>query len=299
MTALRDLRVGETAQVEGRIEAIERGFRFRPQLRIAICDDSQQTLLLRFFHFNAAQVNQLAVGLRLRCFGEVRQGAQSLEMVHPQYQRLTADVTAVEERLTPVYPTTEGLGQKRIGGLIARALERLPADAVLELLPRPLREANDLSSLRDALLYVHRPPPDADLDRLAFGAHPAQQRLAFEELLAQQLSLKRLRSRLREHAAPALRGDGGLREKFLATLPFALTRAQQRVSAEVARDLGAKKPMLRLVQGDVGSGKTVVAALAALAAVESGRQVALMAPTELLCGAAFYQFPQMAFSTRH
>ena len=290
VTALRDLRIGETAQVEGRIEAIERGFRFRPQLRIAISDDSQQTLLLRFFHFNAAQVNQLAVGLRLRCFGEVRQGQQSLEMVHPQYQRLTETPTSVEERLTPIYPTTEGLGQKRIGGLIERALKRLPADAELELLPSALREANGLSSLREALLYVHRPPPDADLNRLAFGAHPAQQRLVFEELLAQHLSLKRLRSRLRQHAAPAMRGDGSLRARFLAALPFAPTRAQQRVAAEVARDLAVPVPMLRLVQGDVGSGKTVVAALAALGAVEAGKQAALMAPTELLAEQHFINF---------
>ncbi len=291
VTALRDLRAGETAQVEGRVDAIERGFRFRPQLRIAISDDSQQTLLLRFFHFNASQVKQLSVGLRLRCFGEVRQGAQGLEMVHPQYQRLGADsASVVEDALTPVYPTTEGVGQKRIGDLIGRALKRLPADAALELLPPALREANGLSSLREALLYVHRPPPDADLGRLAFGAHPAQQRLAFEELLAQHLSLKRLRSRLREHAAPALHGDGALRERFLATLPFAPTRAQRRVAAEVARDLGAPTPMLRLVQGDVGSGKTVVAALAALAAVEAGWQAALMAPTELLAEQHFINF---------
>jgi len=291
LTAVRDLCVGETAQVEGRVDAIERGFRFRPQLRIAISDDSQQTLLLRFFHFNAAQVKQLSVGLRLRCFGEVRQGAQGLEMVHPQYQRLAADTpSTVEEALSPVYPTTEGLGQKRIGDLIGRALKQLPDDAALELLPLALREANGLSSLRDALLYVHRPPPDADLGRLAFGAHPAQQRLAFEEMLAQHLSLKRLRTRLREHAAPAMRGDGALRKRLLATLPFAPTRAQSRVAAEVARDLAAPTPMLRLVQGDVGSGKTLVAALAALAAVEAGWQVALMAPTELLAEQHFINF---------
>ncbi len=291
ISAIRDLRVGDTAQVEGRIEAIEKGFRFRPQLRIAIVDDSQQTLLLRFFHFNNAQVNQLAVGTRLRCYGEVRHGAQSLEMVHPQYQRLAVDATAaVEERLTPIYPTTEGLGHKRLAGLIQRSLAQLPVDDRLELLPAALREANRLTSLREALLYVHRPPPDADLTRLALGAHPAQQRLAFEELLAQHLSLKRLRARVRAHAAPALRSDRKLRERFLAALPFALTRAQQRVAAEVARDLATPTPMLRLVQGDVGSGKTVVAALAALTAIEAGKQAALMAPTELLAEQHFVNF---------
>ncbi|MGH8122734.1 MAG: ATP-dependent DNA helicase RecG [Rudaea sp.] len=291
LTAIRDLRVGDTAQVEGRVEAIEKGFRFRPQLRIAIGDESQQTLLLRFFHFNNAQANQLAIGTRLRCFGEVRHGAHSLEMVHPQYQRLADDAaSAVEERLTAVYPTTEGLGQKRLAGLIQRALTQLPEDEALELIPSTLRAANKLSSLRSALLYVHRPPADADVAGLALGAHPAQQRLVFEELLAQHLSLQRLRKRLREHAAPVLRGDGKLRARFLAQLPFAPTRAQRRVAAEVARDLGAATPMLRLVQGDVGSGKTVVAALAALTAVEAGRQAALMAPTELLAEQHFINF---------
>ncbi len=291
ITALRDLRVGDTAQVEGRVEAIEKGFRFRPQLRIAIADEAQHTLVLRFFHFNNAQVSQLAIGTRLRCFGEVRRGQHSLEMVHPQYQRLADDaVSVVEERLTPIYPTTEGLGQKRLGGLIERALAQLPQDEALELLPRELRETNELTSLRDALLYVHRPPPEADLAQLDLGTHPAQRRLAYEELLAQHLSLKQLRNRLRAHSAPALRGDGKLRERFLAALPFSPTRAQARVAAEAARDLAAPTPMLRLVQGDVGSGKTVVAALAALAAIEAGKQVALMAPTELLAEQHFVNF---------
>jgi ATP-dependent DNA helicase RecG len=291
VTAIRDLRPGETAQVEGRVEAIERGFRYRPQLRVAIGDDSQATLLLRFFHFNKSQVDQLAIGTRLRCYGEVRLGKQGLEIVHPQYRRIVGDApAAVEERLTPVYPTTEGLGAARLAGVIERALQRLPADAELELIPAPLRKVYKLGSLRGALLYVHRPPPDADLNGLVFGHHPAQQRLAFEELLAQHLSLKRLRARVRSRVAPALRGKARLRERFLAQLPFALTRAQQRVAAEVVQDLGVPAPMLRLVQGDVGSGKTVVAALAALAAVEAGKQAALMAPTELLAEQHFRNF---------
>ncbi|HTI95601.1 MAG TPA: ATP-dependent DNA helicase RecG, partial [Rudaea sp.] len=291
LTPIRDLAPGAPAQVEGRVEAVERGFRYRPQLRVAIVDDSRATLLLRFFHFNSAQANQLVVGTRLRCYGEVRSGAQGLEMVHPQYRRVADTETAVvEECLTPVYPVTEGLTSTRLAGVIARALQRLPQDAELELLPPDLRKAYKLSSLRAALLYVHRPPPDADLAQLALGAHPAQQRLAFEELLAQHLSLKRLRARIREHAAPALRGAGDLRKRFLAGLPFAPTRAQARVAAEVARDLGKPAPMLRLVQGDVGSGKTVVAALAALAAVESHSQAALMAPTELLAEQHYRNF---------
>ena len=291
ITPIRDLLPGATAQVEGRIQAVERGFRYRPQLRVAIGDDSRATLLLRFFHFNAAQANQLIVGTRLRCYGEARHGAQGLEMVHPQYRRMAdADAAAVEERLTPVYPVTQGLSSARLAGVIARALQRLPADAELELIPPDLRKTYKLSSLRDALLYAHRPPPDADLAHLAFGAHPAQRRLAFEELLAQHLSLKRLRARVRRHAAPTLRGGGELRRRFLMGLPFAPTHAQAKVATEVARDLAKPTPMLRLVQGDVGSGKTVVAALAALAAVEAGFQAALMAPTELLAEQHFRNF---------
>jgi ATP-dependent DNA helicase RecG len=291
LTAIRDLRAGDSAQVEGRIEAIEKGFRYRPQLRIAIGDESRSTLVLRFFHFNNAQVNQLAIGGRLRCFGEVRHGKHGLEMVHPQYQRVADDdAAAVEERLTPVYPTTEGLGVKRLGGVIRRALEQLPADEKLELIPPALRAAHDLSSLRDALIYVHTPPPDADLAALAGATHPAQRRLAFEELLTHHLSLKRLREQLRKHSAMMLHGEGALRRQFAAALAFTPTRAQQRVSAEIARDLGKPVPMLRLVQGDVGSGKTVVAAQAALIAVESGCQAALMAPTELLAEQHFINF---------
>jgi ATP-dependent DNA helicase RecG len=291
LTAIRDLRAGDSAQVEGRIEAIEKGFRYRPQLRIAIGDESHSTLVLRFFHFNNSQVNQLAIGGRLRCFGEVRHGKHGLEMVHPQYQRVAdAAVGEVEECLTPVYPTTEGLGVARLGGVIRRALEQLPPDEKLELIPPAVRAVHDLSSLRDALIYVHTPPPDADLAALAGATHPAQRRLAFEELLTHHLSLKRLREQLRKHSAIALKGDGALRRKFVAALAFTPTRAQQRVSAEIARDLGKPVPMLRLVQGDVGSGKTIVAAQAALTAIECGFQAALMAPTELLAEQHFINF---------
>jgi ATP-dependent DNA helicase RecG len=283
VTAIADLRPGERAQVEGVVEAVERGFRYRPQLKVAISDDSRQTLVLRFFHFRRSQSDQLQPGTRLLCYGEVRQGSQGLEMVHPQYQRLAGDELAtVDELLSPIYPTTEGLGQKRLAGVIAKALALLPPEAQLELIPPALCEAHGLTSLREALLYVHRPPPDANLGQLTAGRHPAQQRLAFEELLTQHLSLKRMREAVRRRHAPSLRGTGQLRARLLAGLPFGLTGAQQRVSDEIAADVAQPKPMLRLVQGDVGSGKTIVAALAAMAAVESGQQVALMAPTELL-----------------
>jgi ATP-dependent DNA helicase RecG len=291
VTAIADLRVGERAQIEGVVEAVERGFRYRPQLKVAIGDISRQTLLLRFFHFNRAQAEQLLPGTRLLCYGEVRHGAQGLEMVHPTYQRLSGDETvSVDELLSPVYPTTEGLGQKRLAGVIGKAMALLPPAERLELIPPELCAEHGLTSLRDALLYVHRPPPDAHMGQLMLGKHPAQQRLAFEELLTQHLSLKRMRAAVRRRPAPRLGGNGGLRTQLLSGLPFQLTAAQQRVSAEVARDLAQTKPMLRLVQGDVGSGKTVVAALAALAAVEAGHQVALMAPTELLAEQHLHNF---------
>jgi ATP-dependent DNA helicase RecG len=271
------------AQVVGTVEAVEKGFRYRPQLKVAIGDGAMETLLLRFFHFNRAQAEQLRAGVRLLCYGEVRQGNGSLEMVHPQYQRLaeSADIV-LDERLSPVYPTTEGLGQKRLAGVIDKALQLLPQDAQLELIPPSLCAEHGLTSLREALLYVHRPPADARLDQLMLGRHPAQQRLAFEELLTQHMSLKRLRAAVRERRAPKLDGNGALRKRWLEALPFRLTAAQQCVITEVSGDIAQPHPMLRLVQGDVGSGKTAVACAAALAAVESGFQVALMAPTELL-----------------
>ncbi|MGN6236080.1 ATP-dependent DNA helicase RecG [Dyella sp.] len=283
VTPIADLRPGDRAQVEGVVEAVERGFRFRPQLKVAISDDSRETLQLRFFHFHRAQADLLKPGTRLLCYGEVRLGNQGLEMVHPQYERLAGSApAAMSELLTPVYPTTEGLGTKRLASVIAKALALLPPESALELIPPALCAAHGLTSLREALLYVHRPPADAHLGQLTLGIHPAQQRLAFEELLTQHLSLRRMRAAVRLRRAPMFGGAGALRAQLLASLPFTLTAAQQRVTEEVIADLSQSKPMLRLVQGDVGSGKTVVAALAALAAVEAGYQVALMAPTELL-----------------
>ncbi|GLQ90522.1 ATP-dependent DNA helicase RecG [Dyella flagellata] len=283
LTPLADLRPGMRAQVVGVVEAVEKGFRYRPQLKVAIGDDAMQTLLLRFFHFNRAQAEQFRVGARVLCYGEVRQGNAGLEMVHPQYRRLAEDAPVeLDERLAPVYPATEGLGQKRLGGVIDKALQRLPAEAELELIPTALCAKFGLTSLREALLYVHRPPPDARIDQLLQGRHPAQQRLAFEELLTQHMSLKRLRAAVRERRAPVLGSDGMLRQRWRQSLPFQLTQAQQRVIQEISADISQPRPMLRLVQGDVGSGKTAVACAAALAAVEAGFQVALMAPTELL-----------------
>jgi ATP-dependent DNA helicase RecG len=282
ISAIRSLQPGAAAQVEGVVEAVERGFRYRPMLRVAISDDSRATLVLRFFHFRATQVAQFAPGVRVRCYGTLRAGQHGLEIVHPSYRVLDADEHALGEQLDPVYPAIEGLGPVSLRRLIAQALDRLPEAEALELLPAPMRASLALPSLREALLTVHRPPRDADVGALLAGTHPAQQRLALEELLAPHLSLRRQRIALQRDRAAALAGPGVLAQRLREALPFALTGAQQRVFAQVRADLAKPMPMLRLVQGDVGSGKTVVAALAAMLAVECGRQAALMAPTELL-----------------
>jgi len=281
LTPIRQLQAGVAAQVEGTVEAVERGFRYRPLLRVAIGDDSHATLVLRFFHFRAAQVAQFAPGTRIRAYGTPRAGQHGLEIVHPSYRVLEAD-DALGEQLDPVYPAIEGIGPGSLRRLIGLALERLPDDDTLELLPREVLGTLGLPSLREALRTVHRPPPDADIAALLAGTHPAQQRLALEELLAHHLSLRRQRIALQRHAAVPLAGAGVLAQRLRGALPFALTGAQERVFAQVRTDLARPHPMLRLVQGDVGSGKTVVAALAALLAVEQRRQAALMAPTELL-----------------
>lgn len=282
LTPIRLLQPGVAAQVEGRVEAVERGFRYRPTLRVAIGDDSRATLVLRFFHFRAAQVAQFQPGARVRCYGTPRPGQNGLEIVHPSYRMLDEDVDAeLGSSLDPVYPAIEGIGPVSLRRLIGLALDRLPDEASLELLPRELRDGFKLPSLREALLTVHRPPQDADVAALIAGRHPAQRRLALEELLAHHLSLRRQRIAQQAHAAPVLRKTA-LAGRLRKALPFALTGAQQRVFDEIRADLAKPHPMLRLVQGDVGSGKTVVAALAAMQAVEAGKQAALMAPTELL-----------------
>jgi ATP-dependent DNA helicase RecG len=282
ITPIHALRPGEAAQVEGRVEAVERGLRYRPMLRVAVGDDSRATLVLRFFHFRAAQVAQFKPGARVRCYGTPRPGKHGLEIVHPSYRVLDVDDEGLGDRLDPVYPAVEGIGPVALRRLIAASLERMPEEESLELLPQDMRGDLHLPSLRSALLTVHRPPVDADVPSLLAGTHPAQRRLALEELLAHQLSLRRQRIALQRHAATPLDNEGRLARRMRDSLPFALTAAQERVFAEVRADLARDRPMLRLVQGDVGSGKTVVAAMAALMAVEQGRQAALAAPTELL-----------------
>ncbi|MEA9479391.1 ATP-dependent DNA helicase RecG [Xanthomonas campestris] len=282
LTTIAQLQGGVPAQIEGRVEAMERGFRFRPVLRVAMSDDSCGTLVLRFFHFRAAQVAQFSPGTRLRVFGTPKPGQNGWEIVHPSYRVLAPDEDAgLGDCLDPVYPVLEGVGPATLRKLIGQALERLPPEAALELLPPHWLQDEQLPSLRSALLTMHRPPVDTDPQQLLAGGHPAQQRLAIEELLAHQVSLRRQRIALQRFRAPQLRG-GRLVQQLRKALPFQLTGAQQRVFEQIAHDLAQPAPMLRLVQGDVGSGKTVVAALAAMLAVEHGKQVALAAPTELL-----------------
>ncbi len=282
---------GEKAMVEGRVEAVEKGFRFRPQLKVAISDDSGDTLVLRFFHFHAGQVAQFTHGAWVRCYGEARNSGLSMEMVHPGYRRISeSERGEVSERLDPVYPAVEGIGPARLVQLVHAAIDMLPPSEEFELLPPNLRAELKLPDLGRALRFVHAPTVGTDLAALSDGRHPARRRLALEELLAHHLSLRRQRVDLRQQGAPPLRASGRLAKALRANLPFALTDAQERVLGEVLQDLGASEPMLRLVQGDVGSGKTVVAAMAGLHAVEAGAQVALMAPTELLAEQHYNNF---------
>jgi ATP-dependent DNA helicase RecG len=279
---LGELRPGQRAAVEGEVLLTDIVFRGRRQMLCKITDGSG-FLTLRFFYFTAQQQNGLARGARVRCFGEARRGPNGLEIVHPEYRKVdpTAPL-APGEHLTPIYPATEGVTQGRLRMLVGMALDQTGAGDIEDWLPPSVLADSHLPSLRDALLYVHRPPADAPVDLLMSGTHPAQRRLAFEELLAHQLSLKLLRRRIQSDPGWPLTGAGTLKSGLLAALPFRLTHAQQRALSEIENDLRQGKPMLRLVQGDVGCGKTLVAALAATQAVQSGRQVALMAPTELL-----------------
>jgi ATP-dependent DNA helicase RecG len=272
---------GTTAVVEGEVQLSEIVFRRRRQLLVRISDGSG-ALTLRFFYFSRAQQEGLARGTRLRCHGEVRRGPLGLEIVHPEYRRAESLNEPLPQTMTPIYPATEGMTQGRHRARVTRALTALTAQAVPDLLPGALLTRLGVPPLHAALEFVHRPPVGTQLAQLMSGLHPAQRRLAFEELLAHQLSLLELRRQLRRDQAVALPDSAGLQVRLLASLPFALTGAQQRVLLEVERDLLTTTPMARLVQGDVGCGKTAIAALAAARAIGSGAQVALMAPTELL-----------------
>ena len=284
------LRPGQDAVVEGTVAGADVVMGRRRSLLVRLQDGSG-TLSLRFYHFSQAQKEGLKRGTLVRCYGEVRPGSSGLEIYHPEYRALSGgEPIAVEQTLTPIYPSTEGLTQQRLRQLSEQALARLGPHSLPDWLPAELACDYRLSPLDQALRYLHRPPPDADLEELAEGRHWAQHRLAFEELLTHQLSLQRLRESVRAQQAPAVPPAKRLPQQFLANLGFAPTGAQQRVGAEIAYDLSQDEPMLRLVQGDVGAGKTVVAAFAALQVLEAGYQVALMAPTEILAEQHFITF---------
>ncbi len=253
----------------------------RKRMLIVRVSDGTGTVTLRFFHFSAAQVKGLAIGCQIRCFGEVKAGKHGFEIMHPEYKLIAEDSQQpMQESLTPVYPATDGIKQLTLRNLTEQALQKLKQGGLAELLPEGLYQQQ--ISLLDALMLVHRPPPDVTLSLLEEGKHPAQQRLVMEELLAHHLSVLKVRQQSQQQAAHCIPVADGLLQKFLATLPFAPTGAQQRVVADIQQDMQQHFPMMRLVQGDVGSGKTLVAAMAALSAIQAGFQVGLMAPTELL-----------------
>ncbi|MFQ3207262.1 MAG: ATP-dependent DNA helicase RecG [Glaciecola sp.] len=275
-----DLHAYLHVSIQGEIMSADIQYGKRRMLLVKVSDGSG-SVTLRFFHFSAAQTKSLAIGNIIRAFGEVRTGKANLEMMHPEYKIVDdSENSNLEESLTPVYPTTEGVRQLTLRSLTEQALKQLDKGALLELLPNDLYEHQ--VSLTDALHIVHRPLPDIIIEDLIEGRHPAQKRLVIEELLAHHLSMLKVRSQSNAEPGIAVKIDEPLKQKFLAILPFEPTGAQARVVSEIEQDMQHAQPMMRLIQGDVGSGKTLVAALSSLSAISAGYQVALMAPTELL-----------------
>ncbi len=283
ITPIGSLRPETGVVIEGEVMAADVVFGRRRSLLCKVADGTGM-VTLRFYHFSAAQKNNLERGRTIRVYGEPRPGAAGLEFYHPEYQveyQAGNGLPPLEKALTPVYPTTEGVSQKTLRNLAGQALQYLQAHPPEELIPAALLDQGGLPSLTDALSKLHNPRPEDPVNLLLDGKHPAVQRLVMEEMVAHQLGMLQKRAGQKAFCAPQLHGET-LFARLQASLPFALTGAQQRVIAELQADMARPHPMLRLVQGDVGSGKTLVAAAAALAAIESGYQVALMAPTELL-----------------
>ena len=296
---LSEARDGDTIQIEAIVRDHAIQYRPRRQLVVHVDDanavanaavnasDRDAGLALRFIHFYGSQSKHFAPGTRLRVRGELRGGGLGhvfgREMIHPNYS-VVRDDTPLPDRLTPVYPSGVGLGQAVLRKVIAKALERVALD---ETVPSRLLERYHLPPIDVAIRLIHNPPPEVSQEALSSRSHPAWQRIKFDELLAQQLSLARAHAARRARTAPVLKAGGALVDDFVARLPFALTKAQQRVVREIAEDLATRHPMQRLLQGDVGSGKTVVAAIAALQAIDAGYQAVLMAPTEILAEQRF------------
>ena len=285
--AVGSLQPGERVLVEGEIALAEVVFRRRRSLLCKLVDGTG-ALTLRFFHFTPSQQRTLARGARVRCFGEVRPGPTGLEMVHPEHRVIGANEPEPTAALTPIYPSTEGLHQAALRRLVEQLLARLEREPLADYLWDQV--ARGSPTITDAIRYLHRPPQDADAALLTSGKHPSQRRIALEELIAQRLGLRRSGAAQRMERAYELRAEGAELARFRASLPFALTRAQETAAAEILADLGRGTPMNRLLQGDVGSGKTVVAALAAVVAAAAQCQTAVMAPTELLAEQHFASF---------
>lgn len=277
---IADLHAFLHVSIQGEILSSDIKYGRKRMLLVRIADGTG-SITLRFFHFSAAQTKSLAIGKTIRAFGEVRTGTSQFEMMHPEYKVIeNPEDDQLEESLTPVYPATDGVKQLTLRNLTEQALALLDKGALTELLPQGLYQHQ--VSLTEALHLVHRPPPDVAIDDLSEGTHPAQKRLVVEELIAHHLGMLKVRSQTQSDPGIAIPIDSAFKDKFLQTLPFSPTNAQQRVVSEIESDISKSLPMLRLVQGDVGSGKTLVAALSALSVISAGYQVALMAPTELL-----------------
>lgn len=283
ITPIGALRPNNDAVIEGEVKLADVVFGKRRSLAVRL-QDGTGTITLRFYHFTAAQKNNLKIGTRIRCYGEARRGKSGLEIYHPEYKFVDELTESPNENtLTPIYPSTEGLTQARWQQLMEQVIHLLQKGRVIDdLIPTALLSPYGLPTLKQALMFLHRPPAGTDLAELENNQHPAQKRLIMEELLAHHLSLLKMRAEIQIDPAPKLPPSKLLRQRFLQQLPFSPTNAQLRVEQEIQTDMSAGFPMLRLVQGDVGSGKTLVAALAALTALEKGFQVALMAPTEIL-----------------
>ncbi len=283
ITPIAMMRPQQTYVAQGFVRSSQILFGKRRSLSVRIQDQSG-SLGLRFYHFTASQKKQFDEGAEIRCYGEARRGASGLEIYHPEYQLVANDEEELEQTLTPVYPATEGISQSRLRSMISQALELLAADTfqLRELLPASWLQEWQLPSLTQALQYLHQPPTEANLEQLEAGQHPCQRRLILEELLAHQLSMHRARLKVKQENAAQIQFMGPSQQKVIDSLPFTPTDAQKRVVEEIQFDLNQPHPMLRLVQGDVGSGKTLVAALAAAPMVDEGYQVAIMAPTEIL-----------------
>ena len=284
---IKDAPVGVPCQVEGVVTLQEVQFKPRKQLIVQIQDDSGSVLFLRFIHFYPSHQKQMAQGKRIRAVGEIKHGFHGDEMIHPKIR--DADNSSLAESLTPVYPTVNGLNQPTLRRIVQTALEILPLH---DTLPDELLGRLKMPHLAESLRLLHAPPPDYSIRQLSDGTLPAWQRLKFDELLAQQLSMRLARQKRISGQAAPLHGNGSLTQPLLNALPFALTAAQQRVLDEIRADMRQTHPMHRLLQGDVGSGKTIVAALAALTAIEAGSQVAVMAPTEILAEQHYLKFKQ-------